>query len=178
MHVKRTAAIVLGGGALAAWLAGAATSNRTPSEPILFKPAPVDARGSDLAKEIEKLHERLRPSESPHAPGRNLFAFHAAAAPVAGRPPASNAALTETPVERNGIAPAQIAMKLSGISEDPGADPAAAPIRMAFISGDGQLFIVKEGEQVTPRYRVEKIAVDAVELTDLTDNSVRRLTLR
>jgi hypothetical protein len=176
MHVKRTAAIVLGGGALAAWFAGAATSNRTPSEPILFKPAPVDARGSDLAKEIEKLHERLRPSESPRAPGRNLFTFHAAVAPAASRSPASHSALTETPVER--IAPAQPAMKLSGISEDPGADPTAAPIRMAFISGDGQLFIVKEGEQVTPRYRVEKIAVDAVELTDLTDNSVRRLTLR
>jgi len=37
---------------------------------------------------------------------------------------------------------------------------------------------VKEGELVTPRYRVEKISSDVVELTDLTDGATRRLALR
>ena len=65
--------------------------------------------------------------------------------------------------------------KLAGIAEDAGAD---GPVRTAIISGGGQLFMVKEGETVTPRYRVAKISADVVELTDVIDNSVRRLALR
>jgi hypothetical protein len=172
MNVKRTATIVLCGGALAAWLAGAATSNRTIPDPVAPRALPIDARGTALAGEIAKLHERLRPAAMPHTPGRNLFAFRAAAAapPTA---PAPRAAITEIPLAPPG--PAQPALKLAGISEDPGAD---APLRMAFISGDGQLFMVKEGEAVTPRYRVARIASDGVELTDLIDGSSRRLVMR
>jgi len=66
-------------------------------------------------------------------------------------------------------------LKLAGIAEDEGAD---GPVRMAFISGGGQLFMVKEGDAVTARYRVAKISADVVELTDAIDNSVRRLPLR
>ena len=43
-------------------------------------------------------------------------------------------------------------------------------MRTAIISGDGQLFMVKEGEKVTPRYRVAKISADVVELLDLDDS--------
>jgi hypothetical protein len=172
MNVKRTATIVLCGGALAAWLAGAATSNRAIPDPVVPRALPIDARGTALAGEIAKLHERLRPAAMPHTPGRNLFAFRAAAAapPTA---PAPRAAITEIPLAPPG--PAQPALKLAGISEDPGAD---APLRMAFISGGGQLFMVKEGEAVTPRYRVARIASDGVELTDLIDGSSRRLVMR
>ena len=46
------------------------------------------------------------------------------------------------------------------------------PVRTAIISGEGQLYMVKEGEAVTPRYRVAKISADVVELVDLFDNSV------
>jgi len=66
-------------------------------------------------------------------------------------------------------------LKLSGIAEDAGAD---GPVRIAFISGEGQLFMVKEGETVTPRYRVTKISADVVELVDVAANSIRRLALR
>jgi hypothetical protein len=38
--------------------------------------------------------------------------------------------------------------------------------------------MVKEGEPVGDRYRVERITPDAVELTDLLDNSTRRLVLK
>jgi hypothetical protein len=51
-------------------------------------------------------------------------------------------------------------------------------MRTAFISGGGQLFMVKEGDHVTARYTVAKISADVVELTDAIDNSVRRLALR
>jgi hypothetical protein len=37
---------------------------------------------------------------------------------------------------------------------------------------------VKEGESILDRYRVTKIAADVVELTDVTDGTVRRLALR
>jgi hypothetical protein len=40
------------------------------------------------------------------------------------------------------------------------------------------LFLVKEGETITTRYRVAKISTDVVELVDLGDNSIRRLALR
>ena len=46
MNLKRTATIAVVGGALAAWLAGATTSNRAPAPPIVRAPAPLDARGA------------------------------------------------------------------------------------------------------------------------------------
>jgi hypothetical protein len=172
MHVKRTATIVLVGGALAAWFAGAATSNRALPAPIFPRPATIDARGAALASEITRLHERLRPSTTPRTPSRNLFTFHAAPAPIAAVV-TPRAALTETPLAA--AVATMPALKLSGISEDPGE---AGPIRQAFISGEGQLFIVKEGEGVTARYRVARISSEVVELTDLSDNTTRRLALK
>ena len=173
MNLKRTTTIAVVGAALAAWLAGAATSNHViPAVPV-HRPASIEQRGAELAGEIEKLHERLAPSATPNAPGRNLFAFQAAPVrpvPTVAVLPVPRPALTE-------FAPAlaQPALKLSGIAEDAGAD---GPIRIAFISGEGQLFMVKEGETVTPRYRVAKISADVVELTDVIDNSIRRLALK
>jgi len=38
--------------------------------------------------------------------------------------------------------------------------------------------LAKEGDQVTPRYRVLSISADVVELTDLGDGSVRRLVFK
>jgi hypothetical protein len=173
MPFKRTTMIVGGGAALVAWLAGAATSNHTIPSVALVEQTSIEKRGAELAIEIERLHERLAPTAAPSAPGRNLFTFRAmaarpAAAPVAQAP---RAAITEFVPQPIALPP----LKLSGIAEDPGAD---GPLRVAFISGEGQLFMVKEGETVTPRYRVAKISGDVVELTDVIDNSVRRLALR
>jgi hypothetical protein len=172
MHVKRTATIVLVGGALAAWFAGAATSNRALPPPVIPKPASIDARGAELAGEIARLHEALRPSAAPRMPGRNLFTFRAA--PAQAMPDAApRPAITEMPPASPVAAPP--VLKLAGISEDPGEN---GPLRQAFISAQGQLFIVKEGESVTARYRVARISSEVVELTDLTDNTTRHLALR
>jgi len=172
MNLKRTTTIGVVGAALIAWLAGAATSNRPiPTVPVIQQ-TNIEKRGAELAVEIERLHERLAPAVAPSAPGRNLFTFRSAAArPAPPVPEAPRAAISE-------IAPVPIALpplKLAGIAEDEGAD---GPVRMAFISGGGQLFMVKEGDAVTARYRVAKISADVVELTDAIDNSVRRLPLR
>jgi len=172
MSFKRTAAIALIGGALIAWLAGAATSNRPlPPLPPATK-TPIEARGAALDDEITRLHERLRPSAAPRQPARNLFSYRAArAAPAAPPPPAPRPAITDAPP----AAPALPPLKLAGIGEDEGPD---GPTRIAFISGEGQLFMVKEGEMVTPRYRVARITADVVELQDVNDKTTRRLAMR
>src|SRR4051794_17465378 len=174
MNLKRTTTIAVVGAVLIAWLAGAMTSNHTIPSVTIAPPSPIEKRGAELASEIERLHERLAPGATPRSPSRNLFAFQAAARPAPALPPpvaAPRPALSE-------LAPAPMAqpsLKLSGVAEDDGAE---GPVRIAFISGEGQLFMVKEGENVTPRYRVAKISADVVELTDVIDNSVRRLALR
>jgi len=170
MNRNRTAMIVAGA-ALLAWLAGAATSNHAIQPAPVVEPRLIESRGAELADEIARLHERLRPVATPRRPARNLFAYRAI--PAAAAAPAPTPALTET-----APAPAPLslpALKLAGIAEDSGAD---GPERIAFISGEGQLFMVKEGETVTQRYRVTKISADVVELIDLGDSSIRRLALR
>jgi hypothetical protein len=172
MNLKRTTTIVVFGGALAAWLAAAATY-RGPEigAPLVLKSPSIDGRGAALADEISRLHERLHPSAQPPQPGRDLFSF------VASRPRAVElvqtpaAALTEAPLRR----PTLPAMRLSGIAEDATPD---GVVRTAIISVFGQLFLAKEGDPVTERYRVVKISPDVVELTDLADRSTLRLALR
>ena len=171
MNLKRTATIVVGGAAVGAWLAGAATSNhRIPDTTIAPTPA-IDLRGEALATEIARLQERLRPASQPRQPGRNLFAFRARRAqpvqPMLASPAVMAPALP--------AAAALPSLKLAGIAEDEGPQ---GPVRTAIISGEGQLYLVKEGDEVTPRYRVGKIAADVVELVDVGDNTVRRLALR
>jgi hypothetical protein len=174
MNVKRTAAIVLVGAALAAWLAAAATSgNRDAIDPILLKPRPIDTRGEALAGEIARLHDRLRPAAVPHQPGRNLFSYVTRPPrPAPASSPPSPPALIEAPAA---VGPAAPALKLSGIAEDTTPD---GVVRTAIISGSGQLFLVKEGENVTPRFRVAKISSEVVELLDLNDGSALRLALK
>src|SRR5438093_1261124 len=76
MNVRRTAAIVIGAGALAAWLVAAATSgNRESVEPLILKSPVIDSRGAALASEIQRLHERLRPTATPPQSARDLFSF-------------------------------------------------------------------------------------------------------
>jgi hypothetical protein len=172
MNLKRTAPIALACAALIAWLAGAATSNHAIPPVAVIERTAIEKRGAELAIEIERLHERLAPTVAPSAPGRNLFTFRAVVArPVAPVPDAPRPALTDLAALPITVPP----LKLSGIAEDEGAD---GPVRIAFISGEGQLFMVKEGDTVTPRYRVAKISADVVELTDVIDNSIRRLALR
>jgi hypothetical protein len=174
MNLKRTATIVVVGAALAAWLAAAATSgSRETIAPILVKSPPIDARGETLANEIARLHEHLRPAAVPRQPGRNLFSFAARQLrPAPAPPPASRPALTEAPAAARPAAPM---MKLSGIAEDATAD---GVVRTAIISAAGQLFLAKEGQNVTPRFRVSKISADVVELSDLLDGTALRLALK
>ena len=173
MNLKRTATIAVIGGALVAWLAAAATSRHEIAPPPVVQTLPIETRGAELASEIARLHDRLRPDAPLIPSARNLFAFRAAPArPLPSPPvPVPVAALLEAAPQ----APALPALKLAGIAEDPGPD---GPVRIAFISGEGQFYMVKEGEAVTARYQVAKISADVVELSDVSDHTVRRLALR
>ncbi|HET9834385.1 MAG TPA: hypothetical protein VFP91_21830 [Vicinamibacterales bacterium] len=164
MITKRTILFVLVLGALAAWLAAAATSGVRPPRPIIAAPVAIDLRGAALASEIERLHDRLRPTATPQH-NRNLFQFAARvpAAPAVAAPVTLQPAPAPRPVEPP--------FKLIGIAEDAGA-------RTAILSSSAQLLMVKEGELVGSKYHVTAISADAIELTDSADGSVLRLTLK
>jgi len=171
MNVNRTLAIMAISGALMAWYSAAATSKRDVAPPIVLPTPHVDLQGADLAKEIARLHDRLRPDAMPLQPARNLFAYHAA--PVRHEAPAVAPAPAPALSERVGLP--QPLLKLSGIAEDAGPD---GPVRTAIISAEGQLFLVKAGDAVTSRYTVARVSADVVELTDTIDHSSRRLALK
>ena len=174
MNVKRTATIGVVGGALAVWLAAAATSvDRQGPEPLPAPARAADRSAAALESEISRLHDRLRPTATPREPGRNLFAFAAPPKPPPPAPPAE----TAPPVlsEPEPLRPAPLALKLSGIAEDATPD---GYVRTSILSGLGNLFLVKEGEKVAERYLVAKISADVVELTDLGDGSTLRLALK
>jgi hypothetical protein len=171
MNLKRTATIVVVGAAVAAWWSAAMTPNIRPSVVPPSEVAP--RRSAELASEISRLHERLRPEATPNQAVRNPFAFRSARpsrpSPIVERPPAlGGTAAASMPI-------AEPPLKLAGIAEDIGA---AGPVRTAIISGSGQLFLVKEGEAVTSRYRVVAISPDVVELKDVDSGATRRLALR
>ena len=176
MKLKRTAIIFVGGGAFAAWLSAAITPGR-PVVPLeVIAPAPIDASGAALAGEIARLRERLRPDPRPSEHARNPFAFQTArpAATISG-PAANDATVAAAPVDLP-----RLRLTLAGIAEDPSPDGGGS-VRTAIITGNGQLFLAKDGDTVADRgveYRVGNISADSAELIDLRDNTTRRLTLK
>ncbi len=167
MNVKRTLSLGLGAGAVVAWLAAAGTSGSRPIAPQLREATyAVETSGAQLASEISRLHERLRPTTAP-LQSRDLFRY-------ASRSPSTLAAPRAASAPEPAPAPIAPALRLVGIAED-GED--AAVVRTAILSGFGDLFLAKEGETVTSRYRVSRISSDAVELMDSLDQTTLRLGL-
>src|SRR5215831_17112997 len=77
MDVKRAVMIGVAGVAVAVWISAAATSNPRNLAPVIpTKPNVVDKSGAELAVEVKRLHERLRPSDPP-VQSRDLFRYAA-----------------------------------------------------------------------------------------------------
>src|SRR5882672_11103832 len=135
MNWKRLTTIVSLGGAVGAWFSSAmsVTGPQNVKPSARSTPTTIESRGAELASEVTRLHERLRPDVAPHQPGRNLFTFRTA-------PRAAVPAAAVLPPVTTIAAPAQPSLKLAGIAED--ATP-EGPERTAVISGEGQLFLVK-----------------------------------
>ena len=187
MSIKRTTIIFGGGVALAAWLSAAMNPGRAPTVPDALRPAPIDATGAELSGEIARLRERLRPDATPRQASRNPFVFRSRSSPSRaasgssggiGRtvaPPGKDASAVAALVDQ-----APLRLSLAGVAEDPG--PAGgAPVRTAIVAGNGQVFLVKEGDTVTDRgveYKLGMVSADSAELIDLRDNTIHRLILK
>jgi hypothetical protein len=65
-------------------------------------------------------------------------------------------------------------LALIGLAQDEGPE---GTVRTAIISGGGDLFIVKEGDPVTSRFRVSRISGEVVELVG-ADDAFLRLALK
>jgi hypothetical protein len=175
MTARRAAIFVIVLGALAAWIAAAATSGVREVRPLApFSPPPIDKTGAELEAEIHRLRDRLRPTATPRL-GRDLFQFAAArprVAPQAVPVQPQTASIPPMPV-----APPPPQLTLIGVAQD-AAD--SGPIRTAIISTSGQLFLVKEGEEVVAagsRYRVTKISDASADLS-APDQTTLHLALK
>ena len=159
---------------LGAWLASAAGLGQPSAYPSP-EPHPVQSTGTEtLAEDVQaqavRLREHLATAPTPQRPSRNPFAF-------APRPAAPRAAAAAAVVP----APAPVVfpepmLQLVGVAADQSAEGA---VRTAIITAEGgEMFMVKAGDSIGARYKVESVGADAVELTDRTTGSIRRLALR
>ena len=167
IKVAAACAIVVGG--FAAWYALSAAADRgRPAPTGIAAPAPLDAHAAALTNEIARLERRLQPTAPPQR-GRDVFRF------ATVRPASAPAVPIVLPVPAEPPAPSRPALRLIGVAED---NAAGRPVRTAIIASPDQLYVVKEGEQVTSRYGVARISADVVELVDTGDASALRLVLK
>jgi hypothetical protein len=163
--------LVGGGGVLVTWFA----VTPTPQQPLAVTTpqrsgAARGVSGEDLSALADRLRARIdavavQPSR------RNPFRF----APT--RPSARAGSTARLPQERPEPAAAPVVLlpnlSLSGVAEKKTADGVR---RTAVISGDGQLYLVSEGESVAGRFTVVTIDAEVVILRD-ADGSELRLAL-
>lgn len=155
---------------MAAWLAAAAGTRTVtpPSNPQIDQAPPLGVPPA-IEEEAERLRQFLDAPPHPRQTERNPFEF-------APRAPRLDARVTTAAIgTAQPIVPPGPKLTLDGIAED---EAPNGPVRTAIISAAGQLFLVKEGGLVTPRYRVARIGADAVELEDLLDGTPLRIGLK
>jgi hypothetical protein len=152
-------------------------SPTVPARPVATEiaPAPAEhAAAPDASLEALQLHDWRARTEDKARRNRDIFAFTRPAprAPAAAPAPAPAAGLFGAAADGQG---ALALFKLIGVAEDAGPD---GPKRTAIISGQGQLYMVKEGETVAWIYRVGRLSADGVELVDTTGGPPLRLFLK
>jgi hypothetical protein len=167
MNVKRIAMLSTAGAVLAAMIAGATTSGVRRPAPVVVAPntTAVELQGAELATEIARLRARLRPTDQPQEPARNLFQFNARSARSSAPPPSPERAAPVANV------PAQPPLSLLGFA-------AEGATRTAIISGFGDLFLVKEGDRIGAQYRVARIDADGVVVSNVSDETTFTIRLQ
>jgi hypothetical protein len=163
MSIKRIATLSAAAAVLAAMIAGATTSGVRRAAPVTTSPntTAIELQGAELAAEVARLRARLRPTDEPQEPARNLFQFSTRSSrPAEALPVAIDA--VSAPVA---ALPQLPSLTLVGIATD---SVAGEPVRTAIISGLSEVFLVKEGETIASEYRVGAIGADGVDLTPLT----------
>lgn len=158
-----------GGGLLAGWLA-VTPQNAAPARvaaTAVDRPAVVRELMSDDLNAREGNLRRHRGAVPLGPTSRNPFRFGAKPANDAHQQPASEAVSTAAsgPVPRP-----ELSLSLSGIAER---RTPQGRVRTAIISGDGQLYLVTDGESVGGRYTVVTVDPEAVVLRDETGAETR-----
>lgn len=172
MNLRRIAWFGVWSLAVASWFSAASTPDVHAPSPVSerVEPTPdLDRTAAVMQAEVARLHSRLAPSSSP-VHSRDLFHF----ADRAPRPTARTVAPVVADMPVAVPAPARPMLQLIGVAED---ETAAGTVRTAIVSGLGELFLVKVGDVVSGRYRVEQVAADAVELVDTTTDASTTLAL-
>jgi hypothetical protein len=166
MNLTRPVAIGVGVGALVTWMAWAAAPAPRPYTPPRARARAVEHSGAELAREVERLHDRLRPETEPSFQ-RNVFAFRGRARRAPELP--TNSVIAAPP------APRAPDLRLDGMAED---DGPGGPVRTAVIAGANGVYLVKEGDVLLARYRVERLSDDAADLRDVDSGVEVHLVLR
>ncbi len=171
--------IVVAGSTAYSWFN--ASPHVAPSEPTARAEATAQAEATPPAAGREasasaiasmQLHD-WSPKVPPHGrPERNIFTFtHAAPKPAPAPPPPATGLLAGG----DGHTAPLVLFKLIGVAEDQGPDGVS---RTAIISGQGQLYMVKEGDTLAWIYRVSRLSGESVELLDTTGGEPLRLFLK
>ena len=176
----RVAALTGGSALLAAWMSSAASppAGPVPGNPIGVGAAPaqtatpVPAR-LDLEREVARLASRLENAPRPRQPARNPFTLRARTRPSSA-PPSTVAAPPPAPVEVASPAAGPPAVSLAGIGAE---DASSGRRHTAILSAEGRVFLARVGDEVIGRFQIRAVTDDAVELFDLRERTVLRLTL-
>jgi hypothetical protein len=174
MQLRRSAAIVVGGGLTGAWLASAAgliSVDTTPQPRVVAVPTSgAETLADDVEAQSARLKERLSRAPSPKPTGRNPFRFESVRPEARRTAPALRVAELPPPA-----LPAPPPFRLEGIAER---DVDGVRTRVAVLSSFGELFFVTEGGAVAGNYRAKSVGVDTVELEELATGTVIRLAIR
>lgn len=149
-----------GGGILATWLAVSPNQGVPASSPATaVRPASVtEPTAEELNAQATRLRDRtaavtLRPST------RNPFRFSSPKSAARSSAPPERGVQSAALEPTLSATPPATVLKLSGIAQKAGK-------RTAIISGDGQIYLVGEGDSVAGRYTVIKVDPEAVLLRD------------
>jgi hypothetical protein len=184
----RLALLVTSSALLVSWLSTPASPTPDAAAPqvpaVESRPPARDAAtvlALDVARETERLEQRMVEAPGPRRSGRDPFAF--GMAPRASRPdvppprPAGLAAGGEDGVPAALAVPAPQAgpaLRLIGIAERRLAEGVQ---RSAILSGASDVYIVSEGDELIGRFVVGAIGEGAVELRDTVSEAQLRLVL-
>jgi len=173
MTYRRAVALVLAVVAVATWLAittgrGFAPVERSAPRPLVTS-SPLDPAIRNVQGQAGRLRAYLASAPPLAQAARNPFRFRE-------RPEARPApALSTAAASVLAAVTARPQLVLSGLAEDPSP---SGPVRTAIISGLGQLFLVKEGEEFGGRFQAVRIGTNAVQVLDRSDGSTFTLALR
>ena len=146
-----------GGGILATWVAVSPNAGvPTASQPNAVQRPSSTYQQVELNEQATRLRERKSDADLGRST-RNPFRFSAPKSPPSA--PRANAPLPESLAPVVPTVPPPPPMQLSGVAQTNGK-------RTAVITGDGQIYLVSEGDSVAGRYTVVKVDPEAVLLRD------------